>query len=211
MIRLPGSRSGTRTGVAGDQRGAALTEFALLIPVLSVILMGSMDVAHSMYMKATLQGAFQKAARDSGIEGDMTTASIAAIDAKVSNQVKLLNKQATVTSSRRYYRSFSATAYTLEQFTDTNSNGLCDNGEPFDDDNRNGVRDNAGTVGTGSAKDTVVYSASITYPRMFPMTKLINAFWPGKGLPATVSFTATTVMNNQPFGDQLPALVGNCT
>jgi hypothetical protein len=162
-------------------------------------------------MKATLQGAFQKAARDSGIEGDMTTAAIAAIDAKVTNQVKLLNKKATVTLSRRYYRSFSATSNTMEQYTDTNSNGVCDNNEPFDDDNRNNVRDNAGTVGTGSAKDTVVYSATITYPRMFPMTKLINAFWPGKGLPANVSFIATTVMNNQPFGDQPAALVGHCT
>lgn len=208
-----GLRDRARTGVriAQDQRGAVLTEFALLIPVMSVLVMGAMDIGHSMYMTATLQGAFQKAARDSGIEGDMTTAGIAAIDAKVTDQVKLLNKRATVALSRRYYRSFSATSNTMEQFTDTNSNGLCDNGEPFDDDNRNGVRDSAGTVGTGSAKDTVVYSATITYPRMFPMTKLINLLLPGRGLPANVTFTATTVMNNQPFGDQLPALVGNCT
>jgi Flp pilus assembly protein TadG len=193
-----------------DRRGAALTEFALLIPVFAILLMGSFDMGHTLWMNATLQGAVQKAARDSGIESGLDATNQAALDLLVTNQVKRLHKNATVTISRRYYHSFTATSATKEQWTDTNSNNTCDNNEPYDDDNRDGSWNNAGATGSGSAKDSVVYTVTTSYPRMFPLDKLIGTFWPAFRPSSQVTLTASTVMNNQPFGDQAAGIVGNC-
>jgi Flp pilus assembly protein TadG len=205
-----GMITASRKSLRKDSRGAALTEFALLLPVFALLLMGAMDAGHTLYMGATLQGAVQKAARDSGIETGMDSASQAAIDLKVKNQVLALNKSATVTFTRRYYKSFSATAQTMETYTDTNSNGVCDNNEPYNDDNNSGTRDAAGTAGSGSAKDSVLYTVNVSYPRMFPIAKIMARFWPTKALSQNVSLTASTVMNNQPFGDQAAPSVGHC-
>ena len=49
--------------------------------------------------------------------------------------------------------------------------------------------------GQGGAKDVVVYSVTVTYPRLFPVAKLI-------GLSENVKLNATTVLANQPYGDQ---------
>ena len=61
-----------------------------------------------------------------------------ALDDAVRNQIAPLYKDATVTFKRRFYRTFTkAAAAQREDFTDTNSNGTCDNGEPYQDSNNN--------------------------------------------------------------------------
>lgn len=197
---------------ANDARGATIVEFALIAPMLFVLLLGSLDVAHTLYMQAVLQGAVQKAARDSTLETAAGTPSTArdAIDAVVRHQLLALNSNATVTFNRRFYRTFSdAAAAQAETFTDTNGDGLCDSGEPFIDRNNNGVYDSDGadSVDHAGARDDVIYTVGISYPRMFPIDKLIG----GRG---TTSLSASTVLSNQPYGDQgsygAPT-VGHCT
>jgi Flp pilus assembly protein TadG len=175
------------------------------------MLMGALDYGHTLYMQAVLQGAIQKAARDGTLEqavGDDTTARDAS-DTWVRNQLKTLNKTATVTITRRFYRTFTAAAAQVaETYTDTNHDGLCNHGEPFDDRNSNGVRDTDGadSVDNANARDNVVLSVNINYPRMFPIDKLIG----GNG---RTSLTARTVLANQPFGVQHQygaASVGHC-
>lgn len=192
-VRLTGRRWGLRR----DERGATLIEFALLIPVMALMLMGFMDVGHTLYVQSVLQGEVQKTARDSGLETGTAAERQAIVDGRVRRQVLSLNRDAAVAITRRTYRSFSkAAAAQAEPFTDSNGNTRCDNGEPYEDQNGNAVRDlDGGNEGQGGAKDTVVYTVTMTYPRMFPIDKLAN-------LAPTTNVKATTVMNNQPYGDQ---------
>ena len=48
-----------------EQRGATLIEFAIVAPVLCLMLMGAFDIAHSLYVRTVTEGIMQKAGRDS--------------------------------------------------------------------------------------------------------------------------------------------------
>lgn len=195
-----------------NERGTTILEFGLIAPSLIVMLMGALDFGHTLYMQSVLQGAVQKAARDGTLQQTAGTDDTArnAIDTVIRNQVTTLHKQAGVTITRRFYRTFSdAAAAAAETFTDTDHDGICNHGEPFDDRNSNGVRDTDGadSADHAGARDNVVLTVAINYPRMFPIDKLIG----GNG---TTRLTATTVLANQPFGNQASygaASVGHCT
>lgn len=204
-IRLP------RT-LAGDRRGATIVEFAIVAPVLGMLLLGAFDVAHTLYMRAALQGVVQKAARDLTLESGLVATTQNTIDNKVKAQIKQLANNGTVTITRQYYRSYEhAAASRFEPWTDTNNNGTCDGpqgstpGEPYEDTNNNGRWDGTGgNLSQGGAKDAVLYTASITYPRFFPMYNLI-------GGSRTTKVTASTILRNQPYGDQAVSTVRSCT
>lgn len=188
---------------AGDERGATILEFGLIAPILCAVMMGALDFGHSLYVQAILQGAVQKASRDSTLETSTSQATQDAIDLKVKNQVLLLNKTATVSFARRFYRDYTkAAAKIAEPFVDTNGNGTCDGpaglipGEAYTDNNNNNVWDkDGGDAGQGGARDVVVYTVSVSYPRIFPADRLIG----GSG---TTRLSASTILSNQPYGDQ---------
>ena len=185
-----------------DRRGAAALEFALVAPALLLTIMGIFDLGYNIYANTMVQGAIQHAARDSTIEG--STLRTAQIDAAVARAVHNVVPRATIAFSRKAYANF-ADVSRPEDFTDSDLNGLCDNGEPFEDANRNGVWDNDRSAnGQGGARDAVLYSVTVSYARGFPMASLI-------GLPDTVTTEAATVLRNQPYKlqDNKPT-VGTC-
>lgn len=188
-----------------DSEGATIVEFALVLPVLMITLMGLFDLAYNMYTAQMLQGAIQNAARSSTIEGAADDQ--AGIDAIVSRAVHAISPGATLQFDRRAYASFADVARP-EDFTDVNTNGVCDNGEPYEDVNANGTWDpDRAASGFGGARDAVLYSVTVTYRRPFPIARFI----PGQ----TDDFTlrSQTVLRNQPFGAQnqgAPA-TGNCS
>lgn len=201
MMPRPALRLSRARQMLADPRGATILEFGLILPALCVLLLGAFDFGHSLYMKAILQGAIQKAARDGTLETGAETAVQTAIDNKVRAQLIHLQKHATVTFNRRYYRTFAEAATPLpETFTDTATgiykDGLCNNGEAYMDMNNNGVWDqDGGNAGQGGARDKVVYTVTISYPRVMPLDKFIG----GSG---TTTLSAVTVLANQPYGDQ---------
>jgi len=175
-----------------DRRGAVLVEFALLTPVMLLMLMGLGDMLYQVYTQSILNGELQKAARDSGIEGG--AASTSTIDAKVQTMVMKIAPGATFTSTRKSYDSFSEVA--PEPFTDTNGNGVRDPGECFTDENGNGTWDqDPGAAGQGGASAVTVYTMTATYPRLFPVAGLF-------GWPTTQTVSATTLLKNQPYATQ---------
>ncbi len=180
-----------------DESGATIVEFAMVAPVLGLVLLGAFDVAHTLYTRAALQGVVQKTARDSTLESGSDTATQTALDEKVRAQAKALANNATITITRRFYRTFSeAAAARAETWTDTNSNGNCDAGEPYEDANRNNAWDrDGGNAGQGGAKDATLYTVTASYPRIFPFYNII-------GGSRTTTITASTVLRNQPYGDQ---------
>ncbi|MBX3594079.1 TadE/TadG family type IV pilus assembly protein [Sphingomonas sp.] len=191
-----------------DESGVTVVEFAMVAPVLGLVLLGGFDIAHTLYTRAALQGIVQKTARDSTLESGSDADAQAALDEKVRMQIKALANNATIDITRRYYRTFTdAAAARAETWTDTNSNGVCDGSEPYEDANNNNVWDRDGADnGQGGAKDATLYTVTVTYPRMFPLYNFI-------GVSRTTKLTATTVLRNQPYGDQstyATATVRNC-
>lgn len=191
--------------LGGDTRGATLVEFAIVAPVMLLMLMGFFDLAHQAYAKSVLSGVVQKAGRDATLESGPGAA--AALDAEVSSQIRrVAGDNATVTPSRASYRDFRGIG-TPEQFTDAGSpgNNRYDAGECFVDTNGNGIWDaDIGRSGQGGAQDAVLYKVTVSYPRLFPMAGML-------GWSANQQIVASTVLRNQPYADQVtPAVVG-CT
>ena len=192
--------------LAHDQRGVTIVEFALVAPVLSLMLMGLLDLSYNMYTTEMLQGTIEHAARNSSIEG--AAGKEAQLDSMVTTAVHAVAPAATLTFTRRAYSSFTK-AGRPEDFTDVDKDGTCNNGEPFEDANGNGKWDpDAGKVGVGGARDAVLYTVVVKYQRAFP----IAGFIPGQTKDFTLS--AATVLRNQPYGQQsnnaAPA-TGKCT
>lgn len=191
-----------RPALLRDNSGAALVEFALIAPVLLLLLLGMFDMGYNYYIQSQLQGAVLQAARDSGIEG--AQARRAAIDDRVIDAVHDIVPGAAVTFGRRSYAKF-ADVEQAEDYTDINGNSLCDDGEPFEDANGNGTWDkDRGIAGMGGARDVILYSVTISYRRPFGVTQIV-------GLPQDFSTTATTVLRNQPWAAQsIESRLGRC-
>lgn len=189
--------------LARDRRGVTVVEFALILPVMLVLMMGMMELGYQAYVQSVITGAVQKAGRDSGIQG----ATPATIDARVLSQVRAVAPSAvfaTGSPTRLSYTSFSAVA--PEPFVDSNNNGTREAGECYTDVNGNGQWDaDAGRAGQGGANDVTVYTAKITYSRIFPVVRLLG--WAG-----TATLSASTTLMNQPYATQnIPTPATICT
>jgi Flp pilus assembly protein TadG len=180
--------------LVGDESGVTVIEFAIVAPVMLLMLFGFFDLAHTAYARSVLQGAMQMAARNSTLETGLT--SQAAIDAYVTNQVKsVVGSGATFSTTRLSYSDFSDVQH-AEPYSDTNGNGRYDRGECYQDVNRNAQWDSdMGASGQGGADDAVLYTMTVTYKRMFPMARMV-------GWPANQVISASTVLRNQPYSQQ---------
>ena len=186
-----------------DARGATAVEFAAIAPALLLVVLGLMDLGYNIYATSLLEGAVHKAGREATIEGAETRG--LAIDNGVRAAVGDIAPNAEVSFSRRAYIDFSDIDQP-EEFTDTNEDGICNEGEPFEDANDNGSWDeDRGSADMGGARDAVLYTVTVSYPRAFPAMRLF-------GFSDRVTATAHTVLRNQPYGPQNQAMaVGNCT
>lgn len=192
--------------VRSDRSGATLTEFGLIAPVVLLMLMGAFDLLHQAYVRAVLQGAIQKAGRDSSLERGAAADSNAAMDAVIVDQVRRLTGDGlTYDSDRLSYTDFSKVGQ-AERFVDASpGNNRYDMGECFEDENGNNQWDSdKGRSGQGGAQDAVLYEITVTYPRLFPMSGLL-------GWSTNQVVSATTVLRNQPYGTQVRPTVTPCT
>lgn len=182
-----------------DTRGVSAVEFALLSPVLVAMLMGLMDLGFQAYARAILEGEMQRAGRESGIEG----ATIATVDARVTEAFRNISKNAQLSFTRQNYSDFSNIK--PERFTDSNNNGIRDAKECYDDVNGNAQWDaDPGKSGLGGASDVVKYTAEARFQRLFPLGNLIG--WSNE-----ISISSTTMLKSQPYAYQTkPTLVVRC-
>ena len=180
--------------VFGDQRGTTIIEFAVVAPVLLMIIIGGMEIGHLGYVKGITRAALQVAARDSGLESNNSNQN--AVDAAVRDRIKTVIPNASISIQRRSYTDFTD-VNTPEDFNDSNGNGLYDPNECFTDMNRNARwdADRGRSNSQGGADDVVLYTVSVSYDKIFPLWKLI-------GQPSTNVISAETTLRNQPFGVQ---------
>lgn len=176
-----------------DRRGMSIVEFAIVAPVMLLAIMGLSDLGYRSYAQAILDGAMQKAGRDSTLEGagDDTEA----IDELVMEQVYRVAKKAEYSSTRQSFTTFDDVTR-AEDFTDTNDNAQYDDGECFEDVNGNSAWDaSVGQDGQGGANDVVLYEMTVTYPRLFPLAGMI-------GWSEIQEIKGMTLLKNQPYGAQ---------
>ena len=176
--------------LARDDKGVTALEFAFVGPIFIVMLMALLDMGHMLYAKSVLNGAVQKAGRDSSLQTGIQNAG--AIDLAVKNTVLTVVPNAQMTFNRKNYTDFSNIG-APEPFVDTNNNGRRDPGECFQDTNANGIWDtDSSQANQGSASEAAVYTVTLSYTHIFPVATLIG------GSP-TQAMSVSTMLRNQPY------------
>lgn len=176
-----------------EEQGVAAIEFAMLSPVMILLLMGAIESAHFVMVKSALDGAVATAARESVAQLNLTEDER---DAKMRNRITALMSgyrpapDRTVTIETTVYRKIGDSS--PEPFEDLNRNGVWDSSEPYVDRNRNGTRDLAAPVTgkMGGVGDVVGYS--VTYPTApyFAMLAPIFGDW--------MDLKTSTISRNEP-------------
>lgn len=187
--------------LAANREGATLVEFAIVAPVLVLMIMGLFDIAHTQYTSSVLSGALQKAGRDLTLEN--ATSRQTNIDGRVREQVAaVMPTGAQITFVKDSYFDFSDVKDPEQILGDDPETqpgyNVCEGAknERYIDANNNNRYDlDRGADGIGGARDVVLYTANVTYPRMFPLFTMI-------GLPRDVNLSASTVLRNQPYDEQ---------
>jgi Flp pilus assembly pilin Flp len=183
-----------------DRSGVTIVEFAMVLPVLCVLLMGTFDLGYRSYVASVLQGSLREAARMATVGG----VSMDQIDARVRLRLSNFARDATVSTSASSYTEFADVGQPETITSDTAPFGQYNAGDCFEDANGNGTYDlDRGRTGLGQADDVVRYRASITYPAMFPVGALL-----GWGDTETVS--AETMLRNQPYAGRATGVVIVC-
>lgn len=184
-----------------NRRGSTTIELAMIIPTLMVVVMGVLDFTYRLYATSIVQGAVQKAARDSTLEINATQTSQDALDTKVRNAVKDINGVITdsaFTFSRTNFSNFTEAG---KMEASTGPGGLCATGFTYVDKNNNSVWDNGGVGGQGGADDVALYNVQVQYKALFPINSLFGA-------SNTQTIRATTILRNQPYGAQAVRVSG---
>jgi Flp pilus assembly protein TadG len=176
--------------VKSNERGIAAVEFAIVAPVFLLLLMGIFDLGYAAYIRSVLQGTVEATGRESSLEASLTST----VDAKVTAAMADLS-DGTMTFSRVYYQNYQDVSLP-EDYTDVNRNGVREAGECYIDRNGNEQWDaDVGLAGRGGAQDVVIYSATITYDKLFPL-------WQFLGQSSRQAVTGVTQIRNQPFSAQ---------
>ena len=186
-----------------DARGAALMEFALVLPIALILILGGIEIGHTFYVKSVLVGKLQKAARDLSLEGAASDSAITAIQNEVTSGVKQVMSDARVTYDLCSFHDYKNAANRPEEFGDTDHDGVCNHGETYVDSNGNGQWDADGSrEGRGGAKDVVMLTATVTYAR-FGMARLFSS-------NPDVKLVASTLLRNQPSTTQSEPSTRTC-
>ncbi len=184
----------------GDRRGVSAVEFALVAPVLAMVIIGLFDMGYGMYVTSILQGALHDAARMATV-GTITGAQI---DAKVRAQLANVAHDGTVTLALSSYTKFSDVKMPEKITGDTVPLGVYNVGDCYEDANGNNRYDlDKGKTGLGQADDIVNYKVTITYPRLLPVAGLL-------GWSQNNTITGSTVLRNQPYAARSTTVAVKC-
>lgn len=195
--------------VLKSQDGTSIVEFAVISPVMFTLLLGGFDLGHNLYMRSVLQGAVNKAARDSALETGTQEEVQERVDASVKAQVLSVHGGAKIRPEdfeRSFFRTFSDAAFPDSEviLLDGGEIGVCEEGEKYIDENNSGAFEDDGVAdGQGYTRDAVKYTVTVRYDRLFPFPSLA-------GLDGEVEMTASTVIANQPYGQRAAPVTLDC-
>ena len=172
--------------LARSDRGTSIVEFALLLPVLCLVVMGTLEIGYRIYAISVSNGAIRQAARMASTGGFTGPQ----IDTHVINQIHKFRRDANVQIVKKSYSDFTGVGLP-EPVT---SGSIASGTYCFDDVNNNGTRDDdMGTSGLGGAEDVIYYEVTATYPTLFKFSEKVLKFSP------TATVKLNTIVSNEPF------------
>jgi hypothetical protein len=168
------------------ERGTAAVEFAMLLPVLCLIVIGTMEVGYKIYAVSVSNGAIREAARMAST-GEYTGTQI---DNHVTQQIRAFRKDAGVAIVKKSYADFTGVGLPEPVTSGSVASGTyC-----FDDINKSGSWEaDRGTTGMGNAEDVIYYEVTATYPTLFKFSEKVLKF------NATTTIKLNTIVSNEPF------------
>jgi len=178
-----------------DRRGASAVEFAIMGPVLILVVTGIMEVSMVLAVSSLLEGGLRDAARF-GITGYVPPGSTREEQIKsiIGNATVGLVDMTKAEIQTLVYPSFGDIGQP-EPWDDQNSNGVYDLGEPFTDINSNGVWDpDMGAAGLGGPGEIVLYKIKYDLGLMTPLMRPIMG-----GSDGNVTLRASIAVRNEPY------------
>jgi Flp pilus assembly pilin Flp len=183
-MRLPFLRR-----LARDERGVTLVEFAMIVPVLCVLLLGIFELGYRSYAQSVVQGALHEAARMATVGG----VTVDDIDARVRTRLSNFDDRGEVAVEASSYFEYSGVGTPETITTDTAPEGEYNEGDCWIDSNGNGEWDaDRGAETMGGAEDIVRYRVSVTLEEIVPIAGLL-------GWDRFNTIRGETVLRNQPF------------
>jgi hypothetical protein len=180
-----------RAGLRRCDRGAAAVEFAVLLPLILLFIVGSIETAIVLFIGSTVESAVMEASRF-GITRPREGVSRAdrVLEIVGDKTLGLLDMDA-VELDTLVYDSF-ADIGKPEPFDDANGNATWDAGESYSDVNGNGQWDpDLGEAGLGGGGDVVVYRLSYEWGVVTPILR--------EAMGASVTHVASVALRNEPF------------
>lgn len=172
-----------------EDSGVTILEFAMVAPVMLLLLLGFFDLGYRAYASSVLQGALHDAARMATVGGYTMTQIDTRVKTRLSN---FATRSVTTTEAASYYQ-FSGVSQPELIVGDTTPLNTYNAGDCFEDANSNNQYDtDRGRGGTGNSDDIVRYRVTITFPRVFPLGILM-------GWSNSQTLTSETVLRNQPY------------
>ena len=173
-----------------EDSGVTILEFAMVAPVMLLLLLGFFDLGYRAYASSVLQGALHDAARMATVGGYSMTQIDTRVKTRLSN---FATRSVTTTAADSYYQ-FSGVSQPELIVGDTIPMNTYNAGDCFEDQNGNNAYDtDRARTGTGGADDIVRYRVTITFPRVFPLGILL-------GWSNSQTLSSETVLRNQPYG-----------
>jgi hypothetical protein len=176
----------------GCTAGATAVEFAIILPLLLLFIVGGIETAIILFIGSSIESAVMEASRY-GITGGSSSGESRAdkvLDIVEAKTYGLLD-MTKVNMETLVYQSF-ADIGKPEPFVDQNANKAYDTGEPFVDVNGNAAWDaDMGKAGLGGPSDVVVYRLSYDWGVVTPVMREI--------VGATVTHVSSIAVRNEPF------------
>ncbi len=177
--------------LAKDERGSALVEAALGIPILLSAMIGVFEIANFYFVSASVENAVLHASRF-GVTGGAADGITREdqVRAVIAQQTFGMVDMDTVSIETLVYEQFGDIGEP-EPFTDDNGNDLWDDGEDYSDVNGNGTwDDDMAIAGLGGAGDIVLYRVNY---ESNSLTGFMD--WAHRAL----NISATVAVRNEPF------------
>jgi Flp pilus assembly pilin Flp len=186
--------SNTLRGLWRDERGVTAIEYAVIAPVMMLLVFGIIEFAMIMALHNTMEGATAVSSRlgKTGYTGSGLTRQQTILNA-INQRASSLLDPTKLTVTSKFYKQYDQ-INDPEPFIDANGNNSFDVGETFTDINGNAQWDaDMGSSGYGSAGDIVVYTVSYPWSLMTPiMRELI-------GVNGNYTITTHAVVKNEPY------------
>lgn len=178
--------------LAGDEGGSTAVEFAIVLPLLLLFIIGSIEMAIVLFIGSSMEAAVLDASRYGSTKPEEGVSRDQQVLQMIDERTYGLLDMGKLSLKTLVYDDFDDIGKP-EPFTDANANQAYDEGEPFQDINVNGQWDaDMGAAGLGEGGSVVVYRISYAWGIVTPFLRRI--------LGESITHVSSVAIRNEPFG-----------